>query len=434
MGLRGLMVGAVVAGVCGAAAGIGRAQSVEFRIVEREGQSGVASPFGAMATSDNVLNFAVQARVVGGSATEFLAEFAFDIVGTGEPDSSGTLAKLLVSNADGTYAANPGQTTSTIVGRGGLSAIYAALAMQNATFNGVVNTSSGTFTNTAGAQEIGLISGSASGAPLLLLTDLNQDGNPDTYPGSGTIAPMSPSVASAYLGAGGNFVDVYRFKYTTSVATARTITFHLSGIGVRTASDLVLLNGTWRARNPLVRASSASQIQIAVSSTGACCIATTGTCLNTTATLCTGANVFLAGEACAALPCPTPGRCCFGTSCTVVLESACAGTFDAGAGCSPNLCPGACCTGALCRIANASECSRTSGLFRGPGTVCGTVGNPTACCRANFDQTSGVTVQDIFGFLAGWFTGDPQTDFDDSGTINVQDIFGFLGAWFAGCG
>jgi hypothetical protein len=66
--------------------------------------------------------------------------------------------------------------------------------------------------------------------------------------------------------------------------------------------------------------------------------------------------------------------------------------------------------------------------------VCGTAGNPTTCCRANFNQSSGVTVQDIFGFLSGWFAGDPQTDFDDSGTINVQDIFGFLGAWFAGCG
>ena len=67
------------------------------------------------------------------------------------------------------------------------------------------------------------------------------------------------------------------------------------------------------------------------------------------------------------------------------------------------------------------------------GTVCGMVGNPTTCCKANFNQTGGITVQDIFDFLAAWFAGDPRANFNGVNGLTVQDIFDFLGAWFAGC-
>ena len=40
------------------------------------------------------------------TAGEFLGNFSFDIVASGEADSYGTLAKLLISNADGTYKGN----------------------------------------------------------------------------------------------------------------------------------------------------------------------------------------------------------------------------------------------------------------------------------------------------------------------------------------
>lgn len=53
-------------------------------------------------------------------------------------------------------------------------------------------------------------------------------------------------------------------------------------------------------------------------------------------------------------------------------------------------------------------------------------------CRADFNNSGALTVQDIFDFLAGWFGGDPRADFNGGG-LSVQDIFDFLAAWFAGC-
>ena len=229
-----------------AAAGATQAQSVEFRIVERQGQVSIPFMVGATPTTDNVLNYSVQARVVGGTATQFLGTFQFDIVASGEPDSLGTLSKLLTSNADGTYAANTAQANNSTIGRGGLSAIYTYLAGIGANFNGLINTSAGSFTNTPGNQEIGLVTGFPAGNSLLLLTDLNLDGNPDTYPGTGTTAPVDPSIASEFLGASGNFVDVYRFKYTVSnTTTIRFITFGLANASAQIGTSLQFTNGVW---------------------------------------------------------------------------------------------------------------------------------------------------------------------------------------------
>jgi hypothetical protein len=55
-----------------------------------------------------------------------------------------------------------------------------------------------------------------------------------------------------------------------------------------------------------------------------------------------------------------------------------------------------------------------------------------APCRADFNGVGGVTVQDIFDFLAAYFAGAPSADFNGSGGITVQDIFDFLAAYFAG--
>ncbi len=54
-------------------------------------------------------------------------------------------------------------------------------------------------------------------------------------------------------------------------------------------------------------------------------------------------------------------------------------------------------------------------------------------CPADFNGTNGLTVQDIFDFLAAWFSGDPRADFNHANGLGVQDIFDFLAAWFAGC-
>lgn len=54
-------------------------------------------------------------------------------------------------------------------------------------------------------------------------------------------------------------------------------------------------------------------------------------------------------------------------------------------------------------------------------------------CRADFNSSGSVTVQDVLDFLGAYFATDPRADFDFSGLISVQDIFAFLNEYFAGC-
>jgi hypothetical protein len=63
---------------------------------------------------------------------------------------------------------------------------------------------------------------------------------------------------------------------------------------------------------------------------------------------------------------------------------------------------------------------------------------PVNTCRADFDRSGTISVQDIFSFLAAYFanvTGPspPGGDFDQNGTVSVGDIFSFLAAYFTGC-
>lgn len=91
---------------------------------------------------------------------------------------------------------------------------------------------------------------------------------------------------------------------------------------------------------------------------------------------------------------------------------------------------GACCNGTTCTVVAQASCT---GTFKGSGTACLAPGNPTTCCPANFDALNGVTVTDIFSFLTAWFAGNPAANFDGAGGVTVSDIFAFLTAWFAGC-
>ncbi len=87
--------------------------------------------------------------------------------------------------------------------------------------------------------------------------------------------------------------------------------------------------------------------------------------------------------------------------------------------------------GTTCTITSAAACA---GSFRGGGTVCTMgAGNPVACCKANFDQTDGVTITDIFVFLNAWFSSSPSANFDQVDGVTITDIFVFLNAWFSGC-
>lgn len=104
---------------------------------------------------------------------------------------------------------------------------------------------------------------------------------------------------------------------------------------------------------------------------------------------------------------PTPvGACCINNTpqCIVTVEAACTTTF--------------------------------AGTYIGHNTACdappGNFANPTSCCRANFNQIGGVTLQDVFDFLNAWFAGDAGADFNGGG-LSIQDIFDFLNAWFTGC-
>ena len=54
-------------------------------------------------------------------------------------------------------------------------------------------------------------------------------------------------------------------------------------------------------------------------------------------------------------------------------------------------------------------------------------------CIADFNCTNTLTVQDVFDFLAAWFTAQPLADVNSSGSLTVQDIFDFLTVWFTGC-
>jgi hypothetical protein len=94
---------------------------------------------------------------------------------------------------------------------------------------------------------------------------------------------------------------------------------------------------------------------------------------------------------------------------------------------------GACCAGTTCSVVLATACTGPNTRYAGDNTACNLPGVDTQpCCHADFDQNGAVTVTDIFAFLNAWFAGDPHADINGGG-ITTQDIFDFLNAWFAGC-
>ena len=54
-------------------------------------------------------------------------------------------------------------------------------------------------------------------------------------------------------------------------------------------------------------------------------------------------------------------------------------------------------------------------------------------CLGDFNGDGVVSVQDIFDFLAAWFSRSPNADYTRDGRVTVQDIFTFLAGWFAPC-
>jgi plastocyanin len=101
---------------------------------------------------------------------------------------------------------------------------------------------------------------------------------------------------------------------------------------------------------------------------------------------------------------------------------------------------GACCVGNSCTVVTSTACGTASGAFQGSSTVCqGWPSNPITCCTANFNQISGVSVQDIFDFFEAWsmqagMAGHGMSaDINADHSVTVQDVFDFLTLWQAGC-
>ncbi|MCC6322835.1 MAG: hypothetical protein IT438_15535 [Phycisphaerales bacterium] len=93
---------------------------------------------------------------------------------------------------------------------------------------------------------------------------------------------------------------------------------------------------------------------------------------------------------------------------------------------------GACCSGAVCTVVGADGCIEANQRYAGNGTSCNAFPTTVPCCPADFNQSGGVSVQDIFDFLSAYFVGDAWADINGGG-VSVQDIFDFLTAYFGGC-
>ncbi len=68
--------------------------------------------------------------------------------------------------------------------------------------------------------------------------------------------------------------------------------------------------------------------------------------------------------------------------------------------------------------------------------ACGSTASTSATltiCTADYNCAGGVTVQDIFDFVGGYFAGNPRADINGVNGITTQDIFDFVGSYFGGC-
>jgi hypothetical protein len=184
---------------------------------------------------------------------------------------------------------------------------------------------------------------------------------------------------------------------------------------------------------------------------GACCNPSTGNCTNVAAANCPAGSIFTAWANCTQVICAAVGACCnpnlvIGT-CAVLTQAQCNavnGTWmGAGTGCNPSACPGACCTGQvfggvgnICLQTTQINCQNLGGQWQGLGAPCSNPpfsANLTTCCWANCDGVNGVTVNDLFCYLAAFFGNLPSADCDGNNIITVNDIFCFLAAFFSGC-
>jgi hypothetical protein len=434
--LKLLSAGALLAACsCG---GIARAQTVEYRIVE-EALSGDASsviavppsPGTGLGASNLTGNYAVQVRVTAGPGGIALAGFSFDIVILNEPDANGQLTKMRISNPDGSYFTGSPMASPT-VGVGGMAKTYTYLAGINSAFNGQINASLGTYTNNPAEQEIGLVTGSASGSALLGTPGMDPAGesNVGTWSGyghgatppAGATAPLDGALGPTYFGQG-QFIDIYRFRYTISNTTGRALSLTLANASAQVFSNFVFNNGSWGPQATTLGAAgiTVTPLTVVVGTPGACCDLGSGNCTTVLESLCTF-GTFSVGT-CAPNPCPEPqGQCCDTNGCTTttlancpqgntwtltccnVGTGACTTTTQPGCTsgsawmvaptCTPNPCPappqGSCCviaTGA-CSVTTQIDCVSGSAWTLAGTCTPNTCVQPLGACCAGIACTN----------------------------------------------
>ncbi|HVU63711.1 MAG TPA: hypothetical protein VHC70_07030, partial [Phycisphaerales bacterium] len=287
-------------GMCGSLAcllvltGAAGAQTVELRIVEEDSANASLvvnappAPGTTLTTAVPRGNYAVQARVTPGPNGNALAGFGFDIVIPNEADTSGVLAKLRINANDGTYYSGAA-TIYAAVGVGGMARPFTYLAGINAAFNGSINVSSGTFTNQPGQQEIGQITGSTAGSALLSVPNIDPNGesNPATWAGygvgamppNGATASLDPALAGPYFAAG-QFIDIYRFRYTTTSFAGRQLTLTLQHVGAQVFTQFVYNTGSWTTQSTIVAPASitVTPLTVAVAPPPGTCCGPDGSC------------------------------------------------------------------------------------------------------------------------------------------------------------
>lgn len=220
------VAGCVLLAVAGSAAA--QNGTVDFRIRELTGQATITS------SADAVLDFVVEARV-SNALNRGLGDWSFNVVIQNEAENRGTLARLRINQGDGSLFTGAPTTSTSAGGVAGVASQYRYLVGLNSAFNGVINASSGTFVNNPLEQEIGLVAGSARGATLAN-TGIIVDNGSGFAPATGQ---DYIDAINGYFGANGNYVQLYRFRYTVTDLTTRNYAFELEAVTAATFANLV---------------------------------------------------------------------------------------------------------------------------------------------------------------------------------------------------
>lgn len=164
------------------------------------------------------------------------------------------------------------------------------------------------------------------------------------------------------------------------------------------------------------------------------------TCVYVTESDCAALGGFFlgVGTSCDPDPCADGACCTPDAGCLTASPAACAdlaGNFvGAFTVCSPLACAlGACCCGAACFLTDPASCLGDNRAFEGFGTSCQPYDFDEPCCRGDFNKAGGLSMQDLFEYLAAYFAQDPCADTNGNGIVFISDLFDFLSAYFAGC-